>query len=119
MTQRYSTPSADLYGPDGWRTDRTRVVEDYFGNKLDVVVEVADLTDKRGGHVYRDGAWRVSVHMLEAHSDFRVRLSERTKRGLPARRNFKGESAWAAVNRYVDDVEYALRLNRPLRSLNS
>ena len=58
------------------------------------VIETADLTDTRTGHVYEDGAYRVRMtRKLEGW---------RTK-------TFKGESAWSAADCYARDAVFAER----------
>jgi hypothetical protein len=57
------------------------------------VIEVADARDKRDGHVYRDGCYRVSGPGI------------RTKR-------WYGEVAWADATRYANDADLKLRSQR-------
>lgn len=106
---RYTTPYPNVYGPNGWRNDRSHEVEDFYGNTVRINVEVANLTDTRTGHTYRDGAYRVEAFVVAARSSERVRVSKNTRSGMPPRKNFKGESAWNAVDRYVNDLEWTLR----------
>lgn len=56
---------------------------------------VADLLEKRSGHVWQNGAHKVQIT---------------TKRpGAPRSRTFYGESAWSDAARYIDDFENWLR----------
>ena len=81
--------------------DRPAVVVNEYDETKDAVFEAtyaiqsADLTDSRGGHVYRFGAYRV------------VRNGKPAKRGKGGTIPFMGESAWSDAARLFDDIVFA------------
>lgn len=72
-----------------WRELR----REQIGNHV-IVTEIADCRDKRDGHVYGGGTYRVSVEGPQP--------KPRTKR-------WYGEMAWASAARYEDDAFWQFR----------
>jgi hypothetical protein len=78
-----------------WREAQRREVEPWrnFGaTPITLVVEVADLRDTQGGHVYTDGAYR--VRKVGKGENLATRFRAKT---------FKGETAWSDAERYFGD----------------
>ena len=68
-----------------------------------VVVETADLRDKRTGDLFREGAWRVRFARVVASATVKPPYKTKT---------WFGETAWDHAQRYALDSLHALRLGR-------
>src|SRR5690606_1272496 len=70
---------------------------------------VADLLEKRSGHVWSSGAHKVQIEKLAG--------TTRAQTGQPRSRTFYGESAWRDAARYVEDYDWWLK-RRELDQIN-
>jgi hypothetical protein len=75
-----------VHGP--WRTDHTVGM---------LRIEVADALDKKTGHVFTDGAYRVVDHIT----------GKTINTGKGSRIPFYGESAWSAAERLANDLYWS------------
>ncbi len=91
--------------PSTWHVDSEHEVYADGGSTYRITTEVADVQEA-GGHVWHDGAWRVSVEVV-ARASGDTRIKHRAKSKI-------GESAWSWAARYASDLETALRFGKSL-----
>ena len=89
-----------------WLLDRTFEHEEDDVRTF-VVVEVADLKDKRNGDVFTAGAWRVRFTRL---------AGEEVQKPPYKTKTWFGETAWNSAERYALDSIFALRNGKDVPS---